>query len=144
MSSFEDSEANETLQPGSSRSWYRTLAAMLGVLVGVAIGAWLAMPFISAALVTDEDVRVEVRGTLAALQQEMEMARLAGDATYVLPYENNPHVTESGITVTICMGPGNSNYTMTGFGIKGEYWNASSALPGSITGPEANPVCSLN
>lgn len=117
---------------------------MLGVLLVIAVGMWVAMPFISAALVTDEDVRVEVRGTLAALQQDMEMARLAGDATYVLPFPDNPHVTDTGINVAICMGPGNANYTMTGFGIEGEYWNASSALPGSITGPEATPACSLD
>lgn len=126
-----------------TRAWYRTWVAMVGVVVVVAVGMWFAVPFISAALVTDEDVRLEVRQTIATVQQDMEAARLGGDGTFTLPFPDNPHRTDTGVILAICLGTGNATYTITGYGIEGEYWNANGSLPGAISGPEPEPLCDL-
>jgi hypothetical protein len=125
--------------PKSRRIWL--LAAIALTLIAVAV--WRASPLISADRGGGGILGIEVRQTMSAVQQQMETARLAGDGTFVLPFPGNPHETNGGIFIAICLGEGNATYLMTGYREPGQYWNAADVLPGAVSGPEATASCEL-
>lgn len=126
------------------KPWYRRWFTAVGALVLVGVGGYLAAPLVSGAFVTPQEYSTDARGELIAMQEQMEIARLSGDGNFTLPFPKNPHVTASGVTLSVCMGEGNASYTATAFSTPGEYWNAKSTLPGAVTGPDPQADCILD
>ena len=134
----------DDLYRAAPKPWYRRWFTVVGALILVGVGLFLAAPLFSGLLTTPEEYRTGAREELIAMQQQMEVARLGGDGNFTLPFPSNPHVTTSGVTLTICMGEGNASYTATAFSTPGEYWNAKSTLPGAVTGPATEADCIID
>lgn len=132
--------ADDLYRTKRQRPWGRIAAACVVLALAGTATVALARPMVSGEQQVTEPGSL-VRDAVTNAQQQMEIARLSGDGTYVAPFPDNPHRGSDGITITVCWGVGNSTYTITAYRTAGEYFNATSKLPGAVSGPEATATC---